>query len=49
MRPLTEEDKGQYEKVFTLKDKNDYARVDLTLTPQKWSGRGLLGCKIDPF
>ncbi len=49
LRPVTEENKGSYEKVFRLKDNNDYAKLELKLTPQRWSGKGLLGCKIDPF
>lgn len=35
--------------VFTLKDGEEYYRLELHLTPARWEGRGLLGCKIDPL
>ena len=35
--------------VFRLKDGNDYIKIKIQLTPSRWEGRGLLGCKIDPI
>lgn len=49
MRPLGENTNEKYDKLFTLKDKKSYAKVELNIIPQRWSGRGLLGCKIDPL
>ena len=25
------------------------AKVEVTVTPKRWDGKGLLGCKIDPL
>ena len=48
MRVKTEEKVAKWP-VFRLKDGKDYAKVELTITPRPWHGRGLLGCKIDPL
>ena len=40
--------KDSESKVFNVRGE-ERVRVDLVLTPRKWEGRGLLGCKIDPI
>jgi hypothetical protein len=35
--------------IYQLKDEKSYYKLKLAITPAKWSGRGLLGCKIDPL
>lgn len=32
-----------------VKREGRHAAIPLELTPQTWSGQGLLGCKIDPL
>ena len=41
-------DKNSESKIFNVRGE-DRVRVDLVLTPKKWEGRGLIGCKIDPL
>jgi hypothetical protein len=48
MRKATEGETLDYPS-FELKDKNRYYRIELFLVPARWEGKGLLGCKIDPF
>ena len=48
MRKVDSEQKVEG-KIFELKDGNKYEKMILELTPGRWEGRGLLGCKIDPL
>jgi hypothetical protein len=36
------------EKVHTLSGK-EYCKWVVEVVPEKWAGRGILGCKIDPL
>ena len=46
MREVSGEEKPEGE-VFLLKNGKNYQKRELMLTPGRWEGRGLLGCKID--
>lgn len=37
------------ENIFLLKDGKKYEKISCKVTPNKWMGKGLLGCKIDPL
>ena len=32
-----------------MKDGNKYEKIACKVTPMKWIGKGLLGCKLDPL
>ena len=37
------------EEIYLLKDGKHYKKIKCDVIPEKWTGRGLLGCKIDPI
>jgi hypothetical protein len=47
LRQVNEMKTGQG--IFQLKDGRKYEKITVEVVPAFWSGRGLLGCKIDPL
>ena len=43
------QDEADEKTIFRLKDGNNYQKIKCEITPSKWIGKGLIGCKIDPL
>jgi hypothetical protein len=48
LREVVEGSPSSSEKIHSFQGKN-YIKHIVEIKPEKWDGRGLLGCKIDPY